>query len=97
MVPYQEFDDEFKKVFDESIVLRISDDQENGGLLGFDFKKFIWIRRLEAASKVSTPDNAKRSLSLYRNRLLLFFLIKCTRNCVYCLVILPLRYNKQSY
>ena len=44
-----------------------------------------------------TKDNAKRSLSLYRNRLLLFFLIKCTRNCVYCLVILPLRYNKQSY
>lgn len=37
MVPYQEFDDEFKQVFDESIVLRISDDQENGGLLGIRF------------------------------------------------------------
>lgn len=37
MVPYQEFDDEFSEEFDKSIVLRISDHQENGGLLGIRF------------------------------------------------------------
>ncbi|MBR6995769.1 MAG: DUF2326 domain-containing protein [Ruminococcus sp.] len=37
MIPYQEFDDEFKLQFDNSVVLQISDDQENGGLLGIRF------------------------------------------------------------
>lgn len=37
MVPYQEFDDKFTNKFDNSIVLRISDNQENGGLLGIRF------------------------------------------------------------
>ena len=37
MVPYQEFDDEFTKQFNDSIVLRISDEQEDGGLLGIRF------------------------------------------------------------
>ena len=37
MVPYQEFDDDFKAIFDSSIVLKISDNQENGGLLGIRF------------------------------------------------------------
>ena len=37
MVPYQEFDDEFTSKFDNSIVLRISDNQEDGGLLGIRF------------------------------------------------------------
>ena len=37
MVPYQEFDDEFTAQFNNSIVLRISDNQEAGGLLGIRF------------------------------------------------------------
>ncbi len=37
MVPYQEFDDEFTAQFNNNIVLRISDNQENGGLLGIRF------------------------------------------------------------
>lgn len=37
MIPYQEFDDEFTTLFDKSIVLRISDNQESGGLLGIRF------------------------------------------------------------
>lgn len=37
IVPYQEFDDEFTVQFNSNIVLRISDDQENGGLLGIRF------------------------------------------------------------
>lgn len=37
MIPYQEFDDEFKKQFESNIILKISDDQENGGLLGIRF------------------------------------------------------------
>lgn len=37
MIPYQEFDDEFTLQFNRNIVLRISDDQENGGLLGVRF------------------------------------------------------------
>ena len=37
MIPYQEFDDEFTAQFNSNIVLRISDDQENGGLLGIRF------------------------------------------------------------
>ena len=37
MVPYQEFDDEFTSKFDNSIILRISDNQEDGGLLGIRF------------------------------------------------------------
>lgn len=37
MIPYHEFDDKFKHLFDASIILRISDDQENGGLLGIRF------------------------------------------------------------
>ena len=37
IVPYQEFDDEFTAQFNSNIVLRISDDQENGGLLGIRF------------------------------------------------------------
>lgn len=37
MVPYQEFDDEFTAQFNSNIVLRISDNQENGGLLGIRF------------------------------------------------------------
>ena len=37
MVPYQEFDDDFTAQFNSNIVLRISDDQENGGLLGIRF------------------------------------------------------------
>ncbi len=37
MVPYQEFDDEFVSLFNDNIVLRISDNQENGGLLGIRF------------------------------------------------------------
>lgn len=36
-IPYQEFDDEFTAQFDNNIVLRISDNQENGGLLGIRF------------------------------------------------------------
>lgn len=37
MIPYREFDDDFRSKFDESIVLRISDEQEEGGLLGIRF------------------------------------------------------------
>lgn len=37
MVPYQEFDDEFTAQFNNNIVLRISDNQEDGGLLGIRF------------------------------------------------------------
>ena len=37
MIPYTEFDDDFKKEFDDSIVLNISDEQETGGLLGIRF------------------------------------------------------------
>ena len=37
MVPNQEFDDEFVSLFNDNIVLRISDNQENGGLLGIRF------------------------------------------------------------
>ena len=37
MVPYQEFDEEFTGMFDSNVVLRISDNQENGGLLGIRF------------------------------------------------------------
>ncbi len=37
MIPYQEFDDEFTVQFNGNIVLRISDNQENGGLLGIRF------------------------------------------------------------
>ncbi len=37
MIPYQEFDAELAKQFRESIVLRISDNQDNGGLLGIRF------------------------------------------------------------
>ena len=37
MIPYQEFDAEFTNQFNESIVLRISDEQEDGGLLGIRF------------------------------------------------------------
>ena len=37
MIPYQEFDDEFTVRFNGNIVLRISDNQENGGLLGIRF------------------------------------------------------------
>ncbi len=37
MIPYQEFDDEFTEQFNQNIVLRISDVQENGGLLGMRF------------------------------------------------------------
>ena len=37
MIPYQEFDDEFTHQFNSSIVLRISDEQEYGGLLGIRF------------------------------------------------------------
>lgn len=37
MIPYQEFDDEFAEMFDNNVVLRISDNQENGGLLGIRF------------------------------------------------------------
>ncbi len=37
VVPYQEFDDEFTSRFNDNIVLRISDSQETGGLLGIRF------------------------------------------------------------
>ena len=37
MIPYQEFDAEFTNQFNDSIVLRISDEQEDGGLLGIRF------------------------------------------------------------
>lgn len=37
MIPYNEFDNKSKEFFDESIRLRISDEQENGGLLGIRF------------------------------------------------------------
>ena len=37
MIPYSEFDDKSKAVFDDSIRLRISDEQETGGLLGIRF------------------------------------------------------------
>lgn len=37
MVPYHEFDSKFVKEFDENVILRISDEQENGGLLGIRF------------------------------------------------------------
>jgi uncharacterized protein YydD (DUF2326 family) len=37
MVPYQEFDDEFTSQFNDKIVLKISDNRENGGLLGVRF------------------------------------------------------------
>lgn len=37
MIPYQEFDDEFMNIFNSSIVLRVSDEQEDGGLLGIRF------------------------------------------------------------
>ena len=36
-VPYQEFDSEFAIEFSNSIVLRISDNHESGGLLGIRF------------------------------------------------------------
>lgn len=37
MVPYQEFDEKFAIHFNSNIVLRISDNQESGGLLGIRF------------------------------------------------------------
>ena len=37
MIPYHEFDSEFAKEFEENVILRISDEQENGGLLGIRF------------------------------------------------------------
>lgn len=37
MIPYKEFDEEFKKEFESRVRLRISDEQENGGLLGIRF------------------------------------------------------------
>ena len=37
MVPYQEFDDEFTKIFNNNIVLSISDNHDDGGLLGIRF------------------------------------------------------------
>lgn len=37
MVPNQEFDKEFSSLFNDSVVLRISDNQEYGGLLGIRF------------------------------------------------------------
>lgn len=37
MIPYSEFDDKSKEIFDDSIKLRISDEQETGGLLGIRF------------------------------------------------------------
>ena len=37
MIPYQEFDEAFISKFNNNIVLRISDNQENGGLLGIRF------------------------------------------------------------
>lgn len=37
MVPYQEFDDEFTSQFNNNIILKISDNRENGGLLGIRF------------------------------------------------------------
>mgnify|MGYP000827378219 FL=1 len=37
MIPYREFDEDFSKEFDKSIVLKISDEQETGGLLGIRF------------------------------------------------------------
>ena len=37
MIPYQEFDDEFTSQFNSDIILRISDNQEKGGLLGIRF------------------------------------------------------------
>lgn len=37
MIPYGEFDEDFSKEFDESIILKISDEQETGGLLGIRF------------------------------------------------------------
>lgn len=37
MIPYREFDDNSKEFFDDSIRLRISDEQETGGLLGIRF------------------------------------------------------------
>ena len=37
MIPYQEFDDEFTSQFNSNIILRISDNQEKGGLLGIRF------------------------------------------------------------
>lgn len=37
MIPYQEFDDEFASIFNDNITLKISDEQENGGLLGIRF------------------------------------------------------------
>lgn len=37
MVPYQEFDDEFTSLFNNNIILKISDNRENGGLLGIRF------------------------------------------------------------
>ena len=36
-IPYREFDEELKKFFYESVVLKISDNREDGGLLGIRF------------------------------------------------------------
>ena len=36
-IPYREFDEELKKFFYESVVLKISDNKEDGGLLGIRF------------------------------------------------------------
>lgn len=37
MIPHEEFDEEFSKIFNDSIVLRLEDETENGGLLGIRF------------------------------------------------------------
>ena len=37
LIIIQEFDEDFSKEFDKSIVLKISDEQETGGLLGIRF------------------------------------------------------------
>lgn len=37
MIPYDEFDDEFSELFKNSIVMRISDKEDDGGLLGIRF------------------------------------------------------------
>ena len=36
-VPYQEFFEEFKLYFDKSVILKISDNKQDGGLLGIRF------------------------------------------------------------
>lgn len=37
MVPREEFDEEFQNIFNDSIVLRLDDETDNGGLLGIRF------------------------------------------------------------